>query len=78
MSSVTLPKNEYQKLKKQAEAYRKFASQVFEIVIQDPIPSIVDDFRKTNMYSDNFLNDLESGLRKSSIAKKHANPASAQ
>jgi hypothetical protein len=73
--SVTLQKNEYQRLKRQAEAYRKFAAQIFEVAIQDPVSSIVDDFRKTDIYSDTFLSDLESGLRKSSIAKKHGNTA---
>ena len=33
----------------------------------DPIPQIVDDFRKTNKYSDTFLQDLAEGLENSSI-----------
>lgn len=78
MPNVTLPKNEYQKLKRQAEAYRRFAATIFESAIQDPISSIVEDFRKTDIYSEGFLGDLESGLQKSSIAKKYGNTAFAR
>ena len=34
---------------------------------------MVKDFRKTNLYSDEFLIDLESGLRKSSYSDNHEN-----
>lgn len=70
MVKITLPKTEYEKLKRQAEAYRRFAARFFELAIQDPIDEVVEDFRKTKLYTEEFLKDLESGLRKSSYAKK--------
>lgn len=73
MVKVTLPKNEYQQLKRQAEAYRKFVAQLFESVVQDPISKVVKDFQKTNLYTEGFLKDLESGLHKSSYTKKYGN-----
>ena len=73
MAQVTLPKTEYEQLKKQARAYRKFASELFEMIIQDPIEEVVEDFRKTNLYAEDFLKDLESGLQKSSYSKKYGN-----
>ncbi|PIV12640.1 MAG: hypothetical protein COS47_01405 [Candidatus Nealsonbacteria bacterium CG03_land_8_20_14_0_80_36_12] len=73
MVRVTLPKTEYEQLKRQAEAYRRFAARLFELAIRDPIEEVVEDFRKTNLYTKDFLKDLESGLRKSSYAKKYGN-----
>jgi len=70
MSTVTLPKTEYLKLRKQAVAYRKLVGKVFESVVHDPVEELIDDFRKTDLYADEFLRDLESGLRKSSYSKK--------
>ncbi|OGD65385.1 hypothetical protein A3F08_01770 [Candidatus Berkelbacteria bacterium RIFCSPHIGHO2_12_FULL_36_9] len=72
MRNITLSKTEYEQLKKQAEAYQKFAARCFELIIQDPVEETVADFRKTKLYSENFLDDLESGLRKSSYAKKYS------
>jgi len=34
---------------------------------KDKIDSILTDFAATNLYEDEFLNDLEEGLKKSSI-----------
>ncbi|MBI4652795.1 hypothetical protein HY750_00890 [Candidatus Kuenenbacteria bacterium] len=65
-STITLPKIEYQKLKTQANAYQKIMSKFFEFVIKDPIQEVTEDFRKTDLYSEEFLKDLEIGLRKSS------------
>lgn len=73
MAQVTLPKTEYEQLKRQAEAYRKFAARIFELAIRDPIEEVVKDFRRTNLYTKGFLKDLESGLRKSSYAKQYGN-----
>ena len=70
MVKVTLPKTEYKQLKRQATAYRRFAARFFDLIIKDPIGEVVADFRKTNLYTEPFLKDLESGLRKSSYAKK--------
>ncbi len=64
--TITLSKTEYDKLKKQARAYKVLASQFFTSKIKDPIKDIVDDFKNTDIYTDEFLKDLEKGLRKSS------------
>ena len=73
MVKVAVPKTEYEKLKRQATAYRRFAEKFFESVIKDPIEEVVEDFRKTDLYTEEFLKDLENGLRKSSYAKKYGN-----
>lgn len=67
-----MPKTEYEKLKKQAAAYRQIAGRLFEAVLKDPAEEVVEDFRKTGLYNESFLNDLENGLRKSSYTKKRA------
>ena len=71
MPTVTVPRAEYEQLKRQADAYRRFAVQFFTAPLQDPINEVVKDFRNTDLYTDEFLNDLESGLRKSSYVKKY-------
>lgn len=72
MNTITIPKTEYKKLEQEAMAYRKFAEKLFESIIKSPIEEIVEDFQKTGLYSKRFLQDLESGLQKSSLAK-HGN-----
>ena len=37
---------------------------------KDKIESILTDFASTNLYEDEFLRDLEEGLKRSSIYKK--------
>lgn len=69
MSNITISKREYQKLKQQAKAYQKLTKHLFESLIQSPIETVVKDFRKTDLYTEEFLKDLEEGLRKSSYAK---------
>ena len=76
MAEITIPKTEYEILKKQATAYRKFVEKFFDTIIKDPIEEVVKDFRKTDLYTEEFLDDLESGLRKSSYAKKYGNKTS--
>jgi len=76
MVEVAVSKTEYEKLKRQATAYRRFAKKFFELIIKDPIKEVVEDFRKTNLYTKEFLKDLESGLRKSSYAKKYGDKTS--
>lgn len=66
MTKVTLSKIEYNSLKRQADAYRNFLADIFEAALQDPINVVVEDFRKTGLYSKPFIKDLEQGLRKSS------------
>lgn len=71
--AITLSKQEYLRLKQQAQAYRIMAARMFELPLRDPIDEVVADFRATDLYTDEFLKDLEDGLRKSSYAKKYAN-----
>jgi hypothetical protein len=68
--TIVISKKEYQKLQKQAKAFQKLAGRLFETVLADSVETVVDDFRKTNLYSEGFLSDLESGLKKSSYAKR--------
>lgn len=75
MAEVTLTKAEYERLKRQAAACRQFAIRFFETAVQDPVEEVVEDFRKTDLYTEEFLSDLEDGLRKSSYAKKHVHQA---
>lgn len=71
--AVTLSKQEYLRLKQQAQAYRIMAARMFELPLRDPVDEVVADFKATDLYTDEFLADLEDGLRKSSYAKKYAN-----
>ena len=68
--TVVIPRNEYQKLCKQAKAYQQLAGHIFESVLTDSVDVVVEDFRKTKLYSEAFLSDLAEGLQKSSYAKR--------
>lgn len=70
MATITIPKTEYDKLNRQAKAYRKIASRFFDWMLEDPIEEVVGDFRDSGLYSKEFLGDLDSGLRKSSYGKQ--------
>ena len=69
MDKVAIPKQEYLRLKRQAAAYKKLAGLLFERVMRDPIEEVVEDFRKTDVYTDGFLHELGEGLKKSSYGK---------
>ena len=69
MSRITISKTEYTKLKKESKAYRAVASRLFEMLIKDPVKNVVEDFRKSGLYSKEFIADLEQGLRKSSYSR---------
>lgn len=69
MNKVAIPKNEYKTLRRQANAYKKLMGKLFEEVIRDPVKEVVEDFRRTDLYAKEFLQDLEDGLRKSSYAR---------
>ncbi|MDQ3022027.1 MAG: hypothetical protein M3R36_15865 [Bacteroidota bacterium] len=71
MDTVTISKSEYKKLLSKAEAYKKLAESIFENAINDPVNEIVSDFKKTNLYTDEFISDLKAGLEKSSLSKKN-------
>lgn len=69
METITIPKSEYKKLLSRAKAYEKLAGSIFENAIKDPVNETISDFKKTNLYTVDFLKDLEDGLKKSSLAK---------
>lgn len=64
MATITISEKEYRSLKLQAEAYQKISGQLFASVVHSPIEEVMSDFRKTELYTDEFLQDLEDGLRK--------------
>ncbi len=70
-NTITLSMHEYARLKQEAHAYRVLATRVFELPLKDSIDQVVVDFKTTDLYSDEFLADLESGLRKSSYPQKY-------
>ncbi|MBU2592358.1 hypothetical protein KKD61_02775 [Patescibacteria group bacterium] len=51
---VTLSKQEYLRLKQQAQAYRTMAARMFELPLRDFIDEVVADFRATNSIQMNF------------------------
>ncbi len=67
--TITIDKKEYTSLKKDALEYRKIAGSVFKKAISNPTEGIVRDFKNTDLYSLEFLRDLEFGLSKSSLNK---------
>jgi hypothetical protein len=71
--TITLPKHDYLRLKKQAQAYLTIVARVFESPLWDPVDEVVADFKATDLYTDKFLEDLKDGLRKSSYSKRYAN-----
>lgn len=70
MASITIPKTEYERLEREAKAYRKFAERFFESVLEGSVSDVVKDFEDTGLYTKEFLEDLENGLKKSSYGKK--------
>ena len=73
-NAISIPKIEYLKLNQQAKAYRELAGRLFEFLIKDPVQDVVSDFKNSDIYTDDFLTDLESGLRKSSYSEKTIKP----
>lgn len=69
MSEITISKKEYIQLKSQSHAYKKVATKLFSAVVKNSVEEVVADFKKTKLYTDRFLSDLENGLRKSSYGK---------
>ncbi len=76
MNQITLPKNQYDQLLHQAKAYRKITANFFKYLISDSVSQTVEDFRKTDLYTEPFLKDLEDGLKKSSYAKTYGHKSS--
>ena len=71
MDTIVLPKTEYKQLKKQADAFKMFAGYFFASLVADSPQEVVNDFRKTNLYTDDFLRDLEGGLTDSSYFQNY-------
>lgn len=46
MTYVTIPKIEYQQLKRQAQTLRRFYARIFQSALRDPIGEVVADFKK--------------------------------
>lgn len=69
MSQITISKKEYTQLKNQSQAYKRKIGNFFGAIVKNPIEDVVADFRKTGLYTNKFLSDLENGLRKSSYCK---------
>ena len=65
METVKIPKKEYKRLVSKAKAYDELAKNFFESVVEDPVENVVKDFKKSGLYSDDFIKDLENGLKKS-------------
>ena len=73
MATITIPRTEYRGLKRQSAAYKKLATRLFDAVVKDDVATVVEDFRKTGLYTDGFLEDLASGLSKSSYNRPARN-----
>jgi hypothetical protein len=69
MATVTIPKVEYQTLKRQSLAYKRLAARVFETAVKDDVTAAIKDFADTGLYTRAYLAELEEGLRKSSYAR---------
>lgn len=75
MDTITVPKNEYKQLKQQADVFRAFVGYFFASLVDDSPSAVVNDFRKTNLYTNDFLLDLEEGLADSSYFQNYGNKA---
>lgn len=68
---VTITQEELRRLRHQSQAYRKLATDFHMAALIDSVTETVDDFRETGLYTKEFLENLERGLRKSSYAKRY-------
>ena len=75
MDKISISSTEYKRLRRQAEAHKKLVSRFFESVARDYVDEIVGDFKKAKLYSEDFLLNLEEGLRKSSLLVLKVFPA---
>lgn len=69
MDKVAIPKTAYRQLRRQADAYKKIAGSMHKLLLHDSVNELADDFRKTGLYTEEFVGDLERGLRRSSYGK---------
>lgn len=69
METITISKSEYKRLLSAEKAYKKIAGQIYKTVIESDVKDVVSDFKKTKLYTEDFLTDLEDGLKKSTYFK---------
>lgn len=72
-STVVLSKIEYKNLKLQSSAYQKIMAIFFELTAKNQLSQVVKNFQDTKLYSNEFIKDLEDGLKKSSYFKHYGN-----
>lgn len=74
MSTVTISKTKYETLKREATAYRKFASAARVELFKSPptrdTKKIIAAMKETGRYTKKFLTSLEKGLKKSAYFVK--------
>lgn len=72
MKTITIPKTEYQRLTEKALRYEYLArivkekEDMFAVPPTRNIKEIIESFRATKLYSQDFLKSLENGLKLSS------------
>ena len=73
MNTITLPKTEYQDLKKKAQALEVILSFIQkDIFVAPPIKDakkVISEFKKTGLYNEKFIESLKNGLGRSSYFK---------
>jgi hypothetical protein len=74
MSTITIPKKEYQELLDTKLCY-DYLRQLLDSNLFGPSPTkskkaVISAFRKTGRYNEKFLKSLEGGLKKSSYFKE--------
>jgi len=74
MTTITIPKKEYQKILDKALRY-EYLRQLMEKDIFSPPPTknigeIINAFKSTKKYNQQFINALEKGLERSSYFRK--------
>ena len=62
-------------MQNQANAYKKIVQNLNSFILRDSVREVVDDFRKTRLYTEAFLYDIKRGLIKSSYTSKPKSPA---
>jgi len=74
MVTVTIPKKEYQHLLDKALRYEYLRQILEEDIFASPptknTKEIIREFKKTNLYNQEFLASLEGGIKRSSYFRK--------
>ncbi|MDP3785337.1 MAG: hypothetical protein Q8R12_04760 [bacterium] len=73
MTTITIPQKEYQKLTEKALRYEYIRQMMEENLFSPPptrnVKKIIDEFKKTGLYNQKFLESLKNGLRRSSYCR---------